>query len=241
MKLERSGSALRPADFTMGVLAAGLAGCVAGMLVLSNLLGALLVCSVAAAVPHVLLNRRIRRRAQQLQAQLPDILSVLASSLRAGHSFLQSLDMAARETQEPAASEFGRVIAEIRLGRGTGEALSAMAERVDNDDFRWAMLAVNVQAETGGNLAEVLDTVAETVRERQVVRGQVKALSAEGRLSIYILAGLPLVLALYMVLVNPDYIGLLFTTSLGILMLVTGCSLLAVGFTWMRKLVNIDV
>ncbi|MFN2489226.1 MAG: type II secretion system F family protein [Actinomycetota bacterium] len=241
VRLERAGTALRAGEFVAGVGLAALGGYVLGVVLSSRPSVGLLCAVLAALAPHVTLRRAVHRRSQKMHAQLPDVLAVLASSLRAGHSFLQSLDMAAREIQEPAASEFGRLIAEIRLGRPPGEALTAMADRVDNEDFKWAMLAVNVQRETGGNLAEVLDTVAETLRERQVVRRQVKALSAEGRLSMFILGGLPVVLALYMLLVNPDYIGLLFATPLGLLMSVTGCCLLAIGFAWMRKVVKIDV
>jgi tight adherence protein B len=165
----------------------------------------------------------------------------MASSLRAGHSFLQAIDTVSKEIQEPAASEFVRVVAEIRLGRPVEEALEAMADRVGSPDFRWAVLAVNIQREVGGNLAEILDTVADTLRERATMRRQVKVLTAEGRLSAYVLVALPFAIALYMTAVNPDYIGLLVTTTLGLFMLGTAAVLIIIGVFWMRKIVNIDV
>ena len=127
----------------------------------------------------------------------------MASSLRAGHSFLQSLDTVAKEIAQPAAAEFQRVVAEIRLGRPAEDALEALAERVGSPDFKWAVLAVNIQREVGGNLAEILDTVADTLRERAMLRRQIKVLTAEGRLSAWVLGLLPFGIALYMFAVNP--------------------------------------
>jgi tight adherence protein B len=116
---------------------------------------------------------------------LPDVLTIMASSLRAGHSFMQALDTVAKEIAQPAATEFQRVVAEIRLGRPAEDALEALAERVGSADFMWAVLAVNIQREVGGNLAEILDNVADTLRERATLRRQIKVLTAEGRLSAW--------------------------------------------------------
>jgi tight adherence protein B len=113
--------------------------------------------------------------------------------------------------------------------------------RVGSADFRWAVLAVNIQREVGGNLAEILDNVADTLRERAQMRRQVRVLTAEGRLSAWVLTLLPVSIALYMFITNPDYIGLLVTTSLGIIMLASAIGLLVVGVFWMRKIVDIDV
>ena len=116
-----------------------------------------------------------------------------------------------------------------------------MAERIGSDDFKWAVLGVNIQREVGGNLAEILDTIADTVRERDAVRRQVHVLSSEGRLSIGILASLPFFVSLYIAKVNPGYLNLLFSTRVGLIMVVTAVALLGVGIFWMRKIVNIDV
>jgi tight adherence protein B len=188
-----------------------------------------------------MLRSALSKRAEHLREQLPDVLTILASSLRAGHSFLQSLDTVAKEIAHPAAAEFQRVVAEIRLGRPAEDALEALAQRVGSPDFMWAVLAVNIQREVGGNLAEILDTVADTLRERAMLRRQIKVLTAEGRLSAWVLALLPVAIGLYMAAVNPSYIGLLVTTTVGLVMLGTAIVLMFLGILWMRKIVNIDV
>jgi tight adherence protein B len=240
-RLERAGLPMRPGEFVVGVVACALLGAfLAGGLLRSWLL-ALVVAVIAGASPVLWLRFKLRRRLSRLHEQLPDILMILASSLRAGHSFMQALDMVAQEIGDPAAGEFGRVLTEIRLGRPVPDTLNAMAERVGSEDFEWAVLAVNIQREVGGNLAEILENVAETVREREQIRRQVKVLSGEGRLSMMVLIILPFFLGLGLELVNPGYINTLFTDSLGWVMLGVAGVLSVVGIFWMRKLVKIDV
>jgi tight adherence protein B len=122
-----------------------------------------------------------------------------------------------------------------------GESLNDLADRIDSEDFKWAVLAIAVQREVGGNLAEVLDTVATTIRERDDVRRQVDVLSAEGKISAHILTALPLVLGLYLNFINPDSMKLLFGTPLGRVMVAGGLTLLLTGTLMMRKMVKIDV
>jgi len=212
-----------------------------GGLLLHNPIFMVLIGVGAATVPIVYTKYKVKKRSQKLHGQLADILMILASSLRAGHGFFQALDLVAKEIGEPGSQEFGRVVAEVRLGRPVDEALNAMAERIGSDDFKWAVLGVNIQREVGGNLAEILDTIADTVRERDAVRRQVHVLSSEGRLSIGILASLPFFVSLYIAKVNPGYLNLLFSTRVGLIMVVTAVALLGVGIFWMRKIVNIDV
>ncbi|MDQ3940772.1 MAG: type II secretion system F family protein [Actinomycetota bacterium] len=240
-RLEQAQLALRAGEFiVLSVLAA-----TAGVLVSALLLAPPVVLLIGAvgggAIPFAYARLKAARRLKKLHGQLADILMVIASSLRAGHSFLQSLDAVAREIGDPGSYEFSRLVTEIRLGRSVDEALRELADRIGSEDLHWAILAVNIQREVGGNLAELLDTVAETIRERENVRRQVKVLSAEGRLSIYILAGLPFAILVYMLFVNPSYVGLLFTTRIGLVMSVVGASLMVLGIAWMRKVVKIDV
>jgi tight adherence protein B len=241
MELEAAGVKVRSGEFVIGSVGAAIVGAVLGAALLQNLLLALVVGAVGAFGPTIALRFALSRRADKLREQLPDVLTIMASSLRAGHSFLQSLDTVAKEISQPAASEFQRVVAEIRLGRGAEDAMEAMAERVGSTDFKWAVLAVNIQREVGGNLAEILDNVADTLRERATIRRQIRVLTSEGRLSAWVLALLPVAIALYMFAVNPDYIKLLFTTTMGLVMLITSVCLLVVGIFWMRKIVDIDV
>jgi tight adherence protein B len=214
---------------------------VLGTVLLQNFFATLLIGAVGAAVPFVWLSIVVKRRMSKLHGQLADILMILANALRAGHSFMQALDLVAQEIGEPAAEEFGRLVAEVRLGRPVEESLAALAERIGSEDFKWALLAVNIQREVGGNLAEVLDTVSETIRERDAIRRQIDVLTAEGRLSVWILTGLPIGIALYMSWVSPEYIGLLFNTGLGMMMLIVAACMLGVGIFWMKKVVKIDV
>jgi tight adherence protein B len=241
-RLERAGMPIRAGEFLMVSLGAAFAGALAGWFIASNVIVAAAAAVVAGlAIPHAVVTMKLGKRLTALHDQLPDILSILASSLRAGHSFFQGLDMVAQEVGDPAATEFGRVLAEVRLGRPVEEALVAMADRIDSEDFRWAFLAVNVQREIGGNLAEILDTVAETVRDRDTVRRQIKVLSSEGRLSISILAALPFLIAAWIAKTNPGYLALLFTNRLGLIMVGSAAVLMAVGIAWMRRIVKIDV
>jgi tight adherence protein B len=240
-KLEQAGLSLRVGELVAATILAGMVGVVLGGLILQSWLFALVFGVAAATIPAVLLSMAINRRTSRLQGQLADVVNILASSLRAGHSFFQAIDMVSKEIGEPAGPELQRVVAEIRLGRPVDQALNAMAERVGSDDFQWAVLAVNIQREVGGNLAEILDTVAETVRERGTLRRQMRVLSAEGRLSLKILAALPFLIGLYVAKVNPGYIDLLFSTRLGWIMLGTGAALMVAGIFWARKIVKIDV
>ena len=240
-QLEAAGSNLRSGEFVVASVGGALLGAVLGAAMLRNLLLAGVIGAVGAAAPTVVLRTALNRRSDKMREQLPDVLTIMASSLRAGHSFLQALDTVAREIPQPAAVEFQRLVAEIRLGRPAEDALEALADRVGSSDFRWAVLAVNIQREVGGNLAEILDNVADTLRERAMMRRQIKVLTAEGRLSAWVLALLPFALTLYMFAVNPDYISLLFTSQVGLIMLGVGGVLLVLGILWMRKIVDIDV
>jgi tight adherence protein B len=240
-KIERAGAPLRTGEFLVAVIAACMVGAVIGGALLGNVLFAFLTAAAGAAAPFIWLSFAARRRMTKLHSQLADILMILANALRAGHSFMQALDLVAQEIGDPAGEEFGRLVAEVRLGRPVDDALNSLADRIGSEDFKWALLAVNIQREVGGNLAEVLDTVSETIRERDGIRRQIDVLTAEGRLSVWILSGLPVVIALYLAWVNPEYLALLFNNGLGILMTVTATVMLGLGILWMKKVVKIDV
>ena len=240
-QLEAAGVSLRSGEFVVATVGAALLGGVLGMAMLQNLLLAGVTGAVGGLLPTLVLRMSLGRRGEKMREQLPDVLTIMASSLRAGHSFLQALDTTAREIAAPANVEFQRLVAEIRLGRPAEDALESLADRVGSSDFRWAVLAVNIQREVGGNLAEILDNVSDTLRERATMRRQIRVLTAEGRLSAWVLAILPFAIAIYMFAVNPDYISLLFTTQIGLFMLGTAGVLMVLGILWMRKIVDIDV
>ncbi len=240
-ELEAAAVSLRSGEFVVVTVAAAFGGLLIGYAVLGSPWLAIGVGAVSGLGPTAVLKVALGRREEKLREQLPDVLTIMASSLRAGHSFLQALDTTAKEIAQPAATEFQRVVAEIRLGRSAEDALGALAERVGSADFKWAVLAVNIQREVGGNLAEILDNVADTLRERATMRRQIRVLTSEGRLSAWVLGLMPFAIGLYMFTVNRDYIMLLFTEKLGLIMLGGAGFMLLAGALWMRKIVDIDV
>ena len=240
-ELEAAAVSLRSGEFVIATVGAAFAGLLLGYAILGSPWLALGVGGAAALGPTAMLKFALGRRAEKLREQLPDVLTIMASSLRAGHSFLQALDTTAKEIAQPAATEFQRVVAEIRLGRSAEDALEALSERVGSADFKWAVLAVNIQREVGGNLAEILDNVADTLRERATMRRQVRVLTSEGRLSGWVLGLMPFAIGFYMFATNREYIMLLFTSKVGLIMLGGAGLLLLAGILWMKKIVNIDV
>lgn len=241
MQLDRAGWPLRASEFVVLQIAGVMAGALVGFGLLERWWLGIVLAIAGAGVFRVILSRKIERRKSVFLSQLPETLQLLAGSLQAGYAFMQGLDTLVQETSPPTSSEFGRVLTETRLGNPVEDSMSAMADRLDSDDFRWVVLAINIQRQVGGNLAVLLQTVASTLREREQVRRQIKVLSAEGRLSASILTVLPFLLAGYISVVNPAYIGALITETLGRVMIVGALMLMGIGILWMRKIVNIDV
>jgi tight adherence protein B len=187
------------------------------------------------------LSRRISRRSAAFGGQLPDVLQLVAGSLRSGFSLAQALDGVVREGSQPVAGEFSRALDQTRLGAKLEDALETVASRIRSADLSWVVMAVRIQREVGGNLAEVLTTTVYTMRDRAQVRRQVRALTAEGRLSAYILIGLPLGLAGWLFLTRGEYMRPLYTQTMGIAMLVAASLLVLVGSFWMSRLVKVEV
>jgi tight adherence protein B len=239
--LEQAELPMKVGEFAALTVLCAVAGGILGAILLANIIFALIFAAVASVIPYAWVIRARKQRQKKMAEQLPDVLAILASSLRAGHSFLQALDQVAGEIKDPSASEFHRVVSEIRLGRSIDDSMIEMADRVGSEDMRWAVMAVNIQREVGGNLAEVLDTVANTVRERAYVQRQVRVLSAEGRISIGILSALPFGILLYLAVMNPDYVTPLFTTMIGRILLAVGGILMGLGIFVMTRIVRIDV
>jgi len=154
---------------------------------------------------------------------------------------MQGVEAVSHEVDGPMGQELRRVVTEAQLGRPMEEALSASAERMQSLDFAWAVMAVGIQREVGGNLSEILLTVSDTMVARNRLRGEVKALTAEGKVSAVVLGLLPLGLGMVMFVINPDYMGLLFEDMLGKIMLGLGILGMAVGFLWMKKIITIEI
>jgi len=241
-RLDGAGSSLKPAEWLlihMGIfVGAGLVGLLLGK---GGLVLGLVFFAVGAIGPWVWLSIRRSRRRKAFSSSLPDTLQLMSGSLAAGLSLAQSVDTIVREGVEPISSEFKRVLIEARLGVALEDALESVADRFDSKDFAWVVMAIKIQRQVGGNLAELLETVAATMREREYMRRQVAALSAEGKLSAWVLGGLPPLFMLYLLLTNRDYVMVLFTDPIGWLMLGGACLLLTLGVFWMSRLVKVEV
>jgi tight adherence protein B len=185
-------------------------------------------------------NQVAARTKKKFEAQLPDTLNLLATSLRAGYSLLQAVEAVGEEAPEPTRREFGRAMAEIRLGRNMNDALDDIATRLDSVDFEWTVMAIGIQREVGGNLAEVLQTTAETMVQRNRLRREMKALTAEGRISAIVLSLLPIGLFAFIYLTNPGYLEPLVTSTIGWVMMGGGLVFIGIGIFWMQKLVKVD-
>lgn len=236
--LERAGVHRPPAQVFGLVVVGALVGDVVGGLA-SGLLGGLLLALVAPVAAVVTLEVRSRRRRTAFAEQLDDTLRLMASSLRAGHSVLRALEAVSHDGAVPTSEEFARVLNEVRVGRDVVLALDEVAERMRSDDFAWIAQAVAIHREVGGNLAEVLDRVGATIRDRGQLRRQAQALSAEGRASAVVLLTLPVVVGGAMALVSPTYIGRLVDNGTGLALLVTAGLLMVVGALWVRRVVTV--
>lgn len=241
-RLEVADVPLRPAEWVVLQVAVAVAVGLL-LLLLSGVRPLALVVGVAlgALGPVVYLSLRGSRRRREFLRLLPETLGLVASGLRAGYSVDQALEAVVKEGQEPMRGEFHRALVEARLGVPVDEALRGIADRMQSQDFSWVVMAIRIHREVGGNLSEILDTVGATLRERSRLRRQVDVLSAEGRLSAWIIGLLPVVFTVYLLLTRPAYLLPLVQTDLGIVLLALGGLLFGVGLLGLRWAVKVDV
>lgn len=237
-RLDVAGIKTPAAQLIVLVISAGVVTVALGML-FGQPIGGLLIMVLIPLAEAAYVYVRTERRRSAFALQLDETSQMLAGSLRAGYSFTQAMSMVGREAESPTAEEFARISNELRVGRPLAEAMEHTARRMHSDDFSWISQAVAINREVGGNLADVLEGVSHTIRERAQLRRQVASLSAEGRLSAIILIGLPFVIVALLLFANPGYLNLLFTRPLGWVMLVIAVILLVVGSLWLRKTVQI--
>jgi tight adherence protein B len=236
--LERAGLEMRPAEFVVLSASAGLV-LVAGALIVAGPVGGILAGVLILLGPRAVLVRLATRRRNAFSEQFEATLQMISGSLRAGYGLMQAVSTVAEEAPAPTSEEFGRVVVENQLGRSVEDSLRSMAVRMDDEDLAWVVEAIDIQYEVGGDMAEVLDTVGETIRDRNQIRRQIKALSAEGRFSAMILITLPFALAALIALVSPDYLAELTGSGPGRLMLLGGLVLIAIGASWIRRIVKV--
>lgn len=236
-RLDSAGLKKQPADY---LLLAGIITLLAGAsgFLLGGLFAAVLLTLAAPVGLALGLNLITSRRQSKFDDQVPDTLRMLSGGMRAGHSLLRSLDAAAQECEAPMADELSRVVNETRIGRDLGESLLDVADRTKSEDFGWIAQAIEIHREVGGDLAEVLDHVGETIRDRNQVRRQVKALSAEGRVSAMVLVALPILLFIALQFINPIYAKTFSSTVPGYIMIAVSAVMLALGSFWLSRLIK---
>jgi tight adherence protein B len=240
-RLEAAGLNMRVAEFVLISLGSSFIPPLLVLIATRNLVLTVVVVLLGVVGPFLYLSVKAARRQAKFDEQLPSTLQLLSGALQAGHSLQQAVDTVVHEAGDPIASEFQRVLTEARLGRPLEEAFEAMAKRTRSVDFEWTVMAIRLQRQVGGNLAEVLSTVAQTIRDRYSLKRQIKALSAEGRLSSIILSVLPILLFTGLLILNPVFLRPLFTTTVGLLMMGGSVVLMIFGVFWLKKITEIKV
>jgi tight adherence protein B len=191
-------------------------------------------------LPDWYVKFRISKRLKAFNDQLGDTIGLIANSLRSGYSLLQSMELVARESPDPIGTEFKRVVREVGLGISPQEALGNLLNRMTSDDLDLLITAINIQYEVGGNLAQILDTISHTIRERVRIKGEIQVLTAQGRISGYLISALPIAIAAIVTVINPTYMNALWEFP-WVIMPICGGILLGIGFLVIRKIVNIEV
>nr|MCW2727884.1 type secretion system protein [Aeromicrobium sp.] len=240
-EIELAGLRMSASSLVVTIGLGTLAGAMVGSVVTGSILGGLFFAVLVPVGAKAFLSIRAGKRRQAFADQLDATLQMLASALRAGHSLPKAFDAAAKDSVPPMSEELGRIVNEHRLGRDLVQVMELTGERMANEEFVWVSQAVAIQRDTGGNLNEVLDQVGETIRERSVIKSQVRALSAEGRMSAYILMALPIVIGALFSVMNPSYMAPLVNQPIGLILLGACAVMLALGGLWLRKIADIKV
>jgi tight adherence protein B len=239
-KLERADLKWTPGEFLMVCIAAFFIACLVGLLI-KGTLGLLALGAVSLVAPWIYLGRRISKRRNKFLGQLADMAQMMGNSMRAGFSIVQSMELVANEGPSPAREEFERVIAEVKLGLPLDRALEHMLSRVPSEELQLAVIAINVQRQVGGNLAEILMVIAKTVRERVRFARDLRALTAQARYSSYIITGLPVAVAVVINIIDRPYESYLYTNPVGHIMIAASVIMLALGFFCLSRIADIEV
>jgi len=238
-KLEEADILLRGSEFVAMVMAISVGATLVSFALTVKLFLSIIAGIIASIIPFVIVNSTRQKRLANFHSQIGDALTIMSNSLRSGFSFIQSMDMVSKELADPIKKEFNRTIVEINMGASTETALLNLAKRVNSDDLDLIITAVLIQRQVGGNLAEVLDNIAAAVRERIRIKGEIKTLTAQGRISGLIIGLLPFLLLAFMLVANPQYIMELFTTKIGLIMLTFAVLGQIIGLMIIRRIVDI--
>lgn len=239
--LARANLSLTVAEYLALCLGLALAGFLIGYMIGRNPAFSVLLGLICAFLPQFFVSRRQSTRLNAFNRQLPDVLERLVGSLRAGYGLSQAVEWVAKQMPDPAGGEFGRVVREMQLGRSLAQALDSMVRRLDSDDLALIVTAIQIQYEVGGSLADILETVAETIRERVRIQREIKVLTAQQRFSGYILIALPIGLAVFLYIMNPEYEGRLFEPGPTLCIPIGAAIMMLIGYLIMRRIIQIEV
>jgi len=240
-QLEQAGLTLTAKEFLILRLGIGAAISLILLILLPLPVLAVIGLPVGYLLVGMWVQRRISSRRKKLEAQLVELLQMLASGLRAGFGLIQAMEGSAEQLPEPLSMEIRRTLRDISIGSSVEDALDALNARVGSSDFDIVITAILIQRSVGGNLAEILDNVAHTMRERERIRGEIQTLTAQQRMTGFVIGGIPLGLGAVFSVISPDFVGLLFSEPLGRMMLGAAAVMETVGFLVIRKIVNIEV
>ncbi|HUV06071.1 MAG TPA: type II secretion system F family protein [Armatimonadota bacterium] len=241
IELAAAGLPIRPSEFVGIIAGAVIVSQILVALTIKNTLGYALLAIVAAAIPVLVLRVLQQRRRAAFDAQIVDALVMIASSLRSGFSFLRAMQMVSREMPPPISREFERVINEMNVGRPMEDALRSVVARVKSYDFDLVVTAVVIQHQVGGNLADILETIAATIRERVRILGEIRALTAEGKMSGVILVLLPIGLGTLLTVINPGYMSVLTKETIGHYLIGGAVAFQIIGTVIIRKMLTVDI
>lgn len=241
IKLTQAHLPLKPEEYIAINIIILLASLIAILLLTENPAVSAALALAAACVPGIYVNTRRRRIIHKIEQQLPDTLALISNTLKSGYSFLQAVDAAARELPPPVSLEFQHILKEINLGVNTENALESFGKRVQSRDLELILMAVLIQRQIGGNLSEILDNISETIRSRIKIKGEIKILTAQGRISGLIISLLPVALIMIINFINPSYMSVLFTHQLGWAMLALAVLMQGIGIYLIRRIIRIEV
>ena len=239
--LVRANILMKPEEFIAFQVVALVVGFFIGLLATGAGLIPLVTAIIGLSIPSVFVRSRIKNRLKLINTQLGDTIAILSNALKAGHSFFQAVDSVSREMTGPIAEEFIKLQKEINFGVNTETALENMVARVGSDDLELMVTAVLIQRQIGGNLAEILDNISSTIRQRVKMKGEIKTLTAQGRMSGWVIGGLPFVLAGMMAVMSPDQLKLLVSEPLGYAMIAIALVSEGIGIFLVKKIVDVEV
>lgn len=240
-KLLKANILMRPEEFLSISLILLVVFALLGVMLFNNILMTIVMAVIGWVIPLFILNRKIGKRLKALNNQLGDTIAILSNAMKAGHSFFQAVDSVSRELKGPVVDEFSKLQKEISLGVETETALENMVNRVGSDDLELMVTAILIQRQIGGNLAEILDNISETIRQRIRAKGEIRTLTAQGRISGWVISLLPFFMVAVVLMINPEQMYTLISNPIGIIMIVMAFVMELMGIMFVRKIINIEV